>query len=150
MSDPTVTEKSIQDELVKAMKEKNRDAASVLKMIKTRIATEKGRRKDVEELPPDDVLKIVKKEMKEIGETLESLKKAGAEERVAEEQNKIQVLEKFLPAMLSEEEVRALIQEAMEEVGRDNFGKVMKAVMSKAAGKADGKLVSRLVKEALA
>jgi uncharacterized protein YqeY len=149
MPDPELTEKDIQGLIVKAMKAKERDAVSVLKMIKTRISMEKGRRKDAEDLPPEDILKIVKKEMKEVRETLDSVKKAGAEDRMQEEENKLRVLEKLVPPMLSEQEVQSLICEALEEVGRDNFGNVMKTVMTKAGGKADGKLVSRLVKEAL-
>ncbi len=150
MPDPTATEKGIQEALAKAMKAKDRDAVSVLKMIKTRIATEKGRRTDAAALPPDDVLKIVKREMKEVGETLSSLEKSGTGERIREEENKLRVLEVFLPPMLSEEQIRALILEAVAEVGRDNFGRVMKEVMTRAGGQADGKLVSGLVKEALA
>jgi uncharacterized protein YqeY len=149
MTDPACTEKLIQAALVKAMKEKDRDAVSVLKMIKTRVSTERGRRKDVEELPPDEILKIVRKEMKEIRETMDSLKQAGALDRLGEEENKLRVLEAFLPVELSEQEIHRIILEVVAETGRDNFGRVMKAVMVRTAGKADGKLVSEQVKKAL-
>jgi len=149
MSQPELTEKALQDLLVRAMKAKDRDAVSVLKMVKTRISTEKGRRKEADILPVDDLLKIVKKEMKEIRETLESLHKAGAADRIQEEENKLRVLEGLVPSSLGESEVRSLVQEVLAETGRDNFGKVMQAVMARAAGRADGKMVSRLVKEAL-
>jgi uncharacterized protein len=149
MSDPACTEKEIQSALVKAMKDKDRDAVSVLKMIKTRVSTERGRRKDVEELPPEDILKIVRKEMKEIRETMDSLKQAGAPDRLEEEENKLKVLEAFLPVELSEPEIQRIILEVVAESGRDNFGRVMKAVMARTTGKADGRLISDLVKKAL-
>lgn len=144
-----VTEQAIQDALASAMKAKDRDTVSVLKIVKTRIATEKGRRKDVDILPPEDVLKIVKKEIKEIGETLDSLRKIGAGDRVREEENKLRALEAFVPPVLSEEEIRALVLELVAEAGRDNFGRLMKEVMARVGGRADGKAVSEQVKRAL-
>jgi len=149
MSSPDITEQTLQEALGKAMKARDRDAVSVLKIIKTRIATEKGRRKEVETLPPDDVLKIVKKEIKEIGETLDSLRKVGAGDRIREEENKLRVLEAFLPPMLSPEQVHALVLEVVAETGRDNFGRVMKEVMARVQGRADGRVVSEQVKKAL-
>jgi len=150
MSSPAITEQALQDALGKAMKAKDRDAVSVLKIIKTRIVTEKGRRKDVQELPPDDVLRIVKKEIKEIGETLDSLRKVGAGDRIREEENKRRVLEAFLPPMLSAEEIHALVLEVVAQVGRDNFGRVMKEVMARTEGRTDGRMVSEQVKKVLA
>ena len=150
MKDFELTEAGIQKLLSRYLKEKNKDAVSVLKMIKTRISTEKGRLKNVDELAGDDILTLVKKEIKEIRETIESLLKAGSEEKIREEENKIEVLQGFVPAQLSEEEIQKIIDTSVEEVGRDNFGKVMKTVMGKAAGKADGKLVSDLVRKTLA
>lgn len=149
MKEFELTEAGIQELLARYVREKNRDVVSVLKMIKTKISTEKGRLKNVDELAEEEILKLVKKEIKEIRETIESLIKAGAQERIQEEDNKLAVLERFVPAQMSEEEIQKIIQEVVEEVGRDNFGKVMKAVMEKAAGKADGKLVSGLVRKAL-
>lgn len=149
MSSPDITEQELQEALGKAMKAKDRDAVSVLKIIKTRIATEKGRRKEVETLPPEDVLRIVKKEIKEIGETLDSLRKVGAGDRIREEENKLRVLEAFLPPMLSPEQVHALVLEVVAETGRDNFGRVMKEVMARVQGRADGRVVSEQVKKAV-
>jgi len=59
------------------------------------------------------------------------------------------VLEALLPATMSEEDILRIVDEVIAELGRDNFGKVMKAVMGKVAGRAEGKLVSDLVRKRL-
>jgi uncharacterized protein YqeY len=149
MEKQTLTEERIRELLSQYMRDKNREAISVIKMVKTRISTEKGRLSNVEELPEEDILKIVKKELKEIRDTVESLRKAGMEERIPEEEKKIEVLEALLPAALSQEEIQKLIDEAVQELGKDNFGQVMKVVMGKVAGRVDGKLVKELVQKTL-
>lgn len=149
MEKQKLTEGRIQDLLSRYIREKNRAAVSVMKIIKTRISTEKGRLANVEELPEEEVLRIVKKELKEIQDTVESLRKAGMEERVPEEEKKIEVLKELLPAAFSKEEIQEIIDETVRELGKDNFGKIMKAVMGKTAGGADGRLVSDLVRKTL-
>ncbi len=149
MGENKLSEGEIQRLLSQHMREKNSEAVSALKMVKTRIATEKGRLTNVEELDEEEILRIVKRELKEIRDTVESLRKAGMEERIPEEEMKMKALEGLLPASLPQEEIQQLIEEAVQELGKDNFGKVMKAVMGKVAGRADGKLVSDLVRKAL-
>ncbi len=147
--DTTLTEEAIQALLVKYMKEQSPTAVSVIKMIKTKIATERGRLKNVSVLPEAEIMKLVQREMKEIGETIDAYNKAGMKDRVAEEEAKLGVLKGLLPAQLAEAQIQAMIAEVVEELGKGNFGKVMKAVMAKAAGRADGKLVNELVKKAI-
>jgi len=149
MEKPKLTEGEIQTLLSKYVREKNLEAVSVIKMIKTRISTERGRLKNVKELPEDDILRIVRKELKEIQETIDSLRKAGMEHRIPEEEKKIEVLEALLPASLSQEEVQKIIDEAVRDLGKGDFGKIMKAVTGKVAGRADGKLVSGLVRKTI-
>jgi len=149
MEEQKLTEERIQQLFSQVLRDKNREAISVIKIVKTRISTEKGRLTNVEELPEEDILKIVKKELKEIRDTMESLRKAGMEERIPEEEKKIKVLETLLPTALPQEEIQKIIDEAVRELGKDNFGQVMKVVMGKAAGRADGKLVKELVQKTL-
>ena len=149
MAKQELTEEKVQQLLSQYLRDKNREAISVIKMVKTRISTEKGRLANVEELTEDDILKIVNKELKEIRDTVESLRKAGMEERIPEEEKKIKVLERLLPAALPQEEIQKIIDDAVQEVGKDNFGQVMKVVMGKVAGRADGKQVSDFVRKAL-
>jgi uncharacterized protein YqeY len=149
MGERKLSEGEIQRLLSHYIREKNRDAISAIKMIKTRISTERGRLANVEELEEEEILRIVKKELKEIRDTVASLRKAGMEERIPEEERKIEVLEGLLPASLSPEQIQKLIDETVQELGKDNFGKIMKATMGKVAGRADGKLVSDLVRKAI-
>jgi uncharacterized protein YqeY len=149
MEKQELTEERIQQLLSQVLRDKNKEAISVIKMVKTRISTEKGRLANVEELPEEEILKIVKKELKEIRDTIESLRKAGMDERVPEEEKKIKVLETLLPAALPQEEIQQIIDETVQELGKDNFGQVMKVVMGKVAGKADGRLVKELVQKSL-
>ncbi len=149
MGEKKLSEGEIQRLLSQYMREKNREAMSALKMVKTRIATEKGRLTNVEELEEEEILGIVKKELKEIQDTVESLRKAGMEERIPEEEKKMEALKGLLPASLPQEEIQKIIEETVQELGKGNFGKVMKAVMGRVAGRSDGKLVSELVRKAL-
>lgn len=149
MVKPKLTEGEIQTLLSKYVREKNMEAVSAIKMVKTRISMEKGRLKNVKELAEDEILRIVRKELKEIQETIDSLRKAGMEHRIQEEERKAEVLEELLPAALSEGEVQKIIDEAVRDLGKEDFGKIMKAVTGKVAGRADGKLVSSLVRKAI-
>jgi uncharacterized protein YqeY len=149
MSAGELSEKTIQDLLLKYTKEKNRVGLSVVKMVKTKISTEKGRLSNVSELPEAEILKIVKREMKEIQDTIDSYRKAGMADRVPEEEEKLRILESLLPSQLSDEDIRGLVAQVVAETGGRNFGQVMKAVMAKVAGRADGKRVSEIVKQAL-
>jgi len=149
MDKQKLSEEKIRELLSQYIRDKNREAISVIKMVKTRISTEKGRLSNVEELPEEEILKIVNKELKEIRDTVDSLRKAGMEERIPEEEKKIEVLEILLPAALSQEEIQKFIDEAVQELGKDNFGQVMKVVMGKVAGSADGKQVKELVQKTL-
>lgn len=150
MEEQKLNEAWIQQLLKKAMLAKDADAISVLKMIKTKISTEKGRLKNVDELSDTEIMKIIKREIKEIRDTVESLRKAGMTDRIASEENKLKVLEQLLPPALSEQEIQVIIEEVIKETGKENFGRIMKAVMQRVAGRADGKLVNEMVRKAMA
>lgn len=149
MNEGRLTERAIQDLLLKYTKEKNRVGLSVVKMVKTKISTEKGRLSNVSELPEAEILKVVKREMKEIQDTIDSYRKAGLADRIPEEEEKLRILESWLPSQLTDEDIRSLVAQVVAETGGSNFGLVMKAVMAKVAGRADGKRVSEIVKQVL-
>ncbi len=149
MSAGELSENAIQQLLLRYTKEKNRVGLSVVKMVKTKISTEKGRLSNVSELPEAEIVKIVRREMKEIQDTIDSYRKAGMADRVPEEEEKLRILESLLPSQLSDDDIRSLVAQVVAETGGGNFGQVMKAVMAKVAGRADGKRVSEIVKSAL-
>lgn len=104
------------------------------------------------ELDDEGVLAVISKEVKQRRDSIEEFKKGGREDLVAQNRADVAILMEYLPAQLSEAEVRALVDEAVAAVGAQgpkDMGKVMKELMPKVKGKADGKLVNQLVKEAI-
>lgn len=98
------------------------------------------------------VIAIIQKEIKNRREALEEAKKANRADLVEANEAEIKVLEGFLPEAMPSEELRALVQAAIAETGASSpadMGKVMKVVMSRAAGRAPGDMVSATVKELL-
>ena len=98
------------------------------------------------------VMGILQKEIKNRREAIEEAKKAERADLVSENEAEIAVLEAYLPKAMSAEELRALVQAAIAEVGASSasdMGKVMKAVMPKTAGRAPGDAVSAMVRELL-
>lgn len=99
------------------------------------------------------VTALLQKEVKTRREALEEAKKAGRDDLIAANQAEIKVLEEFLPQAMPADELRALVQSVIAEVGAagpGDMGKVMKAVMPKVAGRAPNDAVSAMVRELLA
>lgn len=104
------------------------------------------------ELDDEGVLAVISKEVKQRRDSIEEFKKGGREDLVAQNEADVAILMEYLPAQLSEAEVKALVDEAVAAVGAKDpkdMGKVMKELMPKVKGKADGKLVNQLVKAAI-
>ena len=104
------------------------------------------------ELDDEGVLAVISKEVKQRRDSIEEFKKGGREDLVAHNEAYIAILMEYLPAQLTEAEVKALVDEAVAAVGAKDpkdMGKVMKELMPKVKGKADGKLVNQLVKAAI-
>ncbi len=98
------------------------------------------------------LMALIQKEVKNRREALEEAKKASRDDLVAENESEIKVLEEFLPKAMPAEELRALVQAAIAEVGAaapSDMGKVMKVVMPRVAGRAPNDMISATVKELL-
>ncbi len=98
------------------------------------------------------VQKIVGSLLKQRQESIEQFKKGGREDLVAAEEAEVKFLSQFMPAQMSEADLRAAVQSAVAESGAKDakdLGKVMKVLLPKVQGKADGKFVNQLVREAL-
>ncbi len=110
---------------------------------------EVDKRADMEDMA---VVALVQKEIKNRREAIEEAKKAGREDLIADNEAEIKVLEVFLPQAMPAEELRALVQAAIDETGAvapSDMGKVMKVVMPKVAGRAPNDAISSAVKELL-
>ncbi len=92
---------------------------------------------------------LVKKQVKQIRDALVDFEKAGRDEIVASESSKIQVLEEYLPQQMSDDELRVIVEEAVQKISDANMGTAMKAAMAAVAGRADGRRVSALVAQLL-
>ena len=104
------------------------------------------------EMSDDAVLQVIAKGVKQREESIAQFESAGRAELAANEKKEMELLKKYLPEQLSEEAVAAIVKEAVAATGatsKKDMGKVMKDVMARVKGQADGKLVSRLVGAAL-
>ena len=104
-------------------------------------------------LPEDDLIAILSREVKTRRESVEAFRAGGREDLVAKEEAEIAILAEYLPEALDEEQIRALVDEAVAATGASSardLGKVMGWLAPKTRGRADGKVVSSLVAQALA
>ena len=103
-------------------------------------------------MTPDEEVGVLSRELKQRKDSLEESKAAGRDDSVQELEGEIAVVQGCMPAQLSADDVKAVVEETIKAVGatsKADFGKVMGAVMPKLKGKADGKLINATVKELL-
>ena len=142
----TLTER-LEADYKTAMKAQDRLRIDTIRMVKAaiqRVAIDK--RTDV--LSDPDVITVLNQQAKQRRETLEAGQKNGREDIASQASAELKILAGYLPQALSPDALKRFIEDALQEVG-PNQGQIMKAVMSKAAGAADGKTVSQLVSERL-
>jgi len=142
---------SLADRLRAAMNEarKQRDQARTL-LLSTILSDIKNREIELTHTPTDDeTAEVLRRGVKKRRESVEAYEKAGRTDMAATEAAEIKVLEGFLPAAVSADEIRVVVREAIAG-GASEMGKLMGAVMPKFKGRADGKLVNQIVREELA
>jgi uncharacterized protein YqeY len=131
-------------------KEAGKQELSVIRMVRSAI-----RQIEIDgkkELDDNGVIDIISKEVKMRKDSIDEFRKGDREDLVAQNEAEIAVLMKYLPQQLTEEEVRSLVKEAVAASGASSakeMGKVMAVLMPKVKGRADGKLVNTVVREAL-
>lgn len=146
-------EQQIMAEMKEAMKAKNEAALRSLRAIKAEIIKAKTEPGAGGELAADKVIPMLQKMVKQRKDALEIYQAQNREDLAQKEQEEIAVIEKFLPAQVSEAELKAAVQAIITEVGASSpadMGKVMGVATKKLAGQADGKAISAAVKELLA
>lgn len=147
----TLTEQ-INADIKSAMLAKEKEKLEALRAVKSALllaGTEKGAAGEVSE---EDGIKLLQKLVKQRKEAADIYLKQGRNDLADPELFQASVIEKYLPAQMSEEEVKAVLQQIITQVGASSpadTGKVMGAAMGKLQGKADGKMISGLVKELL-
>ncbi len=142
--------KSLENEMKEALKSKD---SLKLQTIRFLLAQIKNKEIDQRrELADEEIYKVIQTLVKQRKESIEFSEKAGRSDLVDKEKAELKILESYLPKMLSEEEILKIIDEVAGEIGASgskDFGKLMKAVMAKVAGRADGNKVNELVKKRL-
>jgi uncharacterized protein YqeY len=141
----------IQADLSSAAKSQDRPRLTALRLLMD--ALQKEAKQARGELDEQQEIAVLKRERKRRAEAADAFRKGGREDAAGGEEAEVAIIDAYLPEQISEEELQAMIADALAETGADSqrdMGKVMSAVMQKAAGRADGRRVSELVKERLA
>ena len=144
---------TLKTDLTEAIRSSDKVVSGTIRMVLTAITNEEVSGKEARVLTDDEVITVLSREAKKRREASEEFAKAGRTDKAAEEKAEGEVIARYLPAQLSEDEIKALIAAAVASTGAAgpaDMGKVMGAIKPQIAGKADGSLVSSLVKAALA
>jgi uncharacterized protein len=141
----------MEQELKDAMLEHDNERRDALRLI---LASLRSAEKELQRpLSDDEELQVLQRERKRRIEAAEAFRSGDREEQAAKEEQELSVLEEFMPAPLSEEELEEIVDDVIAEVGATSLrqlGRVMADVMPQVAGRADGSMVSQLVREKLA
>ena len=141
----------MEEDLKAAMLEHDNQRRDALRLI---LASLRSAEKDLQRpLSDDEELQVLQRERKRRIEAAEAFRSGDREEQAAKEEQELAVLEEFMPAPLSEEELEEIVDDVIAEVGATSLrqlGRVMADVMPQVAGRADGSMVSQLVREKLA
>ena len=149
---PSILER-LQSDLAVAMKARDPDTLSTLRMLKSALMEAKTRKPRDAALTSDEEIEVLQRYVKKRRELIDELKRLGRTENVASEEREIEVTQRYLPRTLPEDELRVLVRDAVAKSGATSakdMGKVIGLVMAQVKGRAEGATVSRLVKEALA
>ena len=143
---------TLKSDLTEAIRSSNKVVSGTIRMVLTAITNEEVSGKEARVLSDDEIIIVLSREGKKRREAAEEFAKAGRADKAAEEKAEGEVIAQYLPAQLSEDDIKKLIADAVASTGAAgpaDMGKVMGAIKPLIAGKADGALVSSLVKAAL-
>ena len=140
----------LNEDMKQAMKSKDKFRLSTIRMVRSTINYSEIELKRT--LDDNEVLDILSREIKQRKDALQEFEKAGRDELAATNRAEIELIQKYLPQQLSEEEIKVIVQQTIQETGassKSEMGKVMSALMPKVKGRADGKLVNQAVQQFL-
>lgn len=140
----------IQKELHRAMKSKDTLKTGALRNILSKLRDRQIEKREI--LSESEELKVFQSLVKQRKESIAMFEQGGRLDLIEKESIELEILETYLPKMLTEKDVLILVQQVVREVGADSLsdlGKVMPAVMQRGAGKVDGKLAQKIVQEVL-
>jgi uncharacterized protein YqeY len=142
---------TIEDEIKEAMKARDGERRDALRLILNAL---KSSEKELQRpLSEDEELQVLQRERKRRVEAAEAFRNGGREEQAESEERELAILEEFMPEPLTEEQIEDIVDDVIAEVGATSMGdlgRVMADVMPQIAGRADGSVVSQIVREKLA
>ncbi|MBI1798414.1 MAG: GatB/YqeY domain-containing protein [Candidatus Eisenbacteria bacterium] len=142
----------LQTDMVIAMKARDADTLSTLRMLKSALMEAKTRMPRDVSLSPEEEIEVLQRYVKKRRESIEEFGKHGLGDRVAREHQEIEVTQRYLPEAISEDAILAIVRQAIAATGAagpKDMGKVIGAVMPKVKGRAEGSTVSKMVRQAL-
>ncbi|MFH0753578.1 MAG: GatB/YqeY domain-containing protein [Candidatus Omnitrophota bacterium] len=145
-------EEQINKDYIQAMKDKVAERSAALNYLRAMIKQVKVDKR-LEKVEDAEVIAVIKKQIKQRQDSIEQFEQGGRLELAAKEKTEIDIMKVYLPVEMSAHEVKEYIESAIKESGASSMkdmGSVMKIVREKVGGRADGKMVSELVKERLA
>ena len=145
-------EKKIDQDYISAMKARDGNRSSALNFLRAQIKNVKIDKR-IEQVADEDVITVIKKQIKQRQDSIAQFKAGGREDLVVKEEAEFNLLKSYLPAEMSLEALGAIVDEVMKATGASSIkdmGRVMKDVLAKTGGQADNQTVSALVKERLA
>jgi uncharacterized protein YqeY len=143
---------TLKSDLTEGIRSSNKVVSGTIRMVLTAITNEEVSGKEARVLSEDEIITVLSREAKKRREAAEEFAKANRPDKAAEEKAEGEVIAQYLPAQLSEDDIKKMIAAAIASTGAagpGDMGKVMGAIKPQIAGKADGALVSSLVKAAL-
>src|SRR5216117_3273396 len=146
-------QKRIDEDLKDAMRAKDAARLSVLRLLKAALKNATIEKVGADgELDDADAIAVIRKQVKQRQDSIESFEKGGRPELAAKEKEELSILQSYLPQAMSADEISKVVQETITEVGASSkaqMGAVMKALQAKVAGRADGKTLSAEVQQQL-
>ncbi len=141
----------IHNDLKEAMRKKDAEVVSALRMLLSAIKTKEISLREGEEISLNDeqIIEVTRSEIKKRNDSVVAYEEGGRQDLADKERNEIKILEKYLPPSLSDEEIEKIVREEVEASGERDFGRVMGKVMAKLKGKAEGGKISEMVKKVL-
>ena len=139
----------IKNDLNQALKDKDEVKVSVLRMLVSEIHNKQISNKS-DEISDDEIIKVIRQQVKKTKESIEAYKQGKRDDLVKKESQELDILNKYLPQEMSQDELEKVIKEIIDGVkpqGPQDFGKVMSEAMKRLSGRVDGSKVSEVVKK---
>jgi uncharacterized protein YqeY len=140
----------LNEDMKQAMKDGNKFRLQTIRMVRASIKNQEIELR--RPLDDNDMLNILSRELKQRRDSLQDFERGGRDDLVSNVNAEIEIITEYLPQQLTEEEVKAIVLQTMQETGassKADLGKLMGALMPKVKGLADGKLVNAIVQQSL-